>query len=175
MCCASAISYTNATACTVYNGTTIGTPAVYTDCRIFATDRYPVLNHDGGVSIRVVLLQAPNLTPQPTIGDYYGNLAGANELMNVGANISTDCRVIAYANNVPIPAVDGDVYCAEFKGTVGNIYLRGRWNQGLNQFTNIAVWPSTATQIPTLSVWGLILLTGLIGLFGVISRNKKLF
>ena len=160
-------------------------PAVYSDCGldVGGSLNTPALAYDVAPNSRMeaILMGIPaNFSPSPAPIDLGGYTA--RSIINAGSGYTGDCSDQTYTMNVDFlssAASSGDVICARFNAVDPEaIWIRGEWN-GTTFVNPLAVTnmnvsagsssssSSAATAVPTLPLFGVMLLGGLLGLFGL--------
>ena len=180
---------TNVQVSTLNAGTLIGGSGVYSDCAldVGGTPRTPAIFYDGLDNRIKVDYPAGaaygSLPAQFVVGTADNTLLPSLAILQPG---TSDCASELYGNSQSEPPAPL-TYCARFPandaGGAQAVYITATWDATNSVFTNASVvynFPaagsssssgsgsgSAATAVPTLPLFGVMLLGGLLGLFGL--------
>jgi hypothetical protein len=156
--------------------------SIYSDCDMEDADGFAGNHLTLSANVREISsgFLGGRLTPAPTGSVSFGRWGGSTLYVeNRGSGYSGNCLDMTSTSNLA-PTVDQNVYCGRIRNTEGNfVLLRGKWDTGLNTFTNPAVFttqpgvgvPIAATPVPTMPFYLLLAVSSLLGLTGL--RNLK--
>lgn len=154
--------------------------AVYSDCTMeVGSNVYHVGLYEGsGGNVGSQGYLAPDLSPLPAGDEPVGQFDGVTlQVEDFGVGYTGTCAEMT-STSPSLPLADQHVYCGRIGNTEGNfVFARGTWNAGTSTFSSPLVVTNqpgvgtplaqAVTAVPSLSLFALLGLSGLMGWVGL--------
>ncbi len=156
-------------------GDSIVGSVVYSDCGFTGPVYLGMGRVPGPLNVALDVAPGNVLVPSPSGFVDKGAVSSTYFVpLDMGTSYSGDCSEVAYTPGGPLsgPAsVDSHVYCGRMQGANGSIYIRATWNDTGSEFSAPSVVHEVQSQaVPSMSIYGLVILAGLLGLLGMRQR-----